>query len=287
MVDNVPLDNNPGLDNIGRGVDWGNGIADINPFDIEDYTVLKGGAASALYGERGANGVILITTKRGKKQQGLGVTYNYTIKMSDPYRYREVQNKYGHGGPVSLTEPVFPVDEDGTLLYPGIYGNDQLVLDQDGTTSTTSQEFGYYGSAVSWGPEMKGQLIKWWDGEMRNYAPQPDNLSMPFRQGITQTHNVSVQGGNDKGTIRLSMTNQDHTPIIDNSNYNRTTINFGTNIKISEKLKADATLTYVKFKRKNSPMIGEDGNSFSKGFLYSWPRSYQGIDPDVDRKSVV
>jgi iron complex outermembrane receptor protein len=281
VVDNVPLDNNPGLDNIGRGVDWGNGIADINPFDIEDYTVLKGGAASALYGERGANGVILITTKRGKKQQGLGVTYNYTIKMSDPYRYREVQNKYGHGGPISLTEPDFPVDEDGTLLYPGIYGNDNLIIDQNGSTSTTSQEFGYYGSAVSWGPEMKGQLIRWWDGEMRNYSSQPNNLEMPFKQGITQTHNVSVQGGNDKGTIRLSMTNQDHTPIIDNSNYNRTTINFGTNIKISEKLKADATLTYVKYKRKNSPMIGEDGNSFSKGFLYSWPRSYQGIDRET------
>jgi iron complex outermembrane receptor protein len=281
VVDNVPMENVSGLDNIGRGVDWGNGIADINPYDIEDYTVLKGGAASALYGERGANGVILITTKRGKKQSGLGVTYNYSMKMSNPYRYREVQNKYGHGGPVSLTEPAFPVDEEGTLLYPGIYGNDQIILDQNGTTSTTAQQFGYYGSAVSWGPEMNGQLIKWWDGEMRNYSPQPDNLKAPFKDGITQTHNVSVQGGNDKGTLRLSFTNQDHSPIINNSNYNRTTINFGTNIKISEKLKADATLTYVKYKRKNSPMIGEDGNSFSKGFLYSWPRSYQGIDMET------
>jgi len=77
VVDNVPLDNVSGLTNVGRGVDWGNGISDLNAFDIEDYTVLKGGAASALYGERGANGVILITTKRGKKQSGIGVTYNY------------------------------------------------------------------------------------------------------------------------------------------------------------------------------------------------------------------
>ncbi|MDY0026127.1 MAG: SusC/RagA family TonB-linked outer membrane protein [Lentimicrobium sp.] len=278
VVDNVPMENISGLDNIGRGVDWGNGIADLNPFDIEDYTVLKGGAASALYGERGANGVILITTKRGKKQAGLGVTYNYNIKLSHPYRYREVQNKYGHGGPVSLSKPTFPIDEDGTLLYPGIYGNDQLILDAQGNTSTTAQQFGYYGSAVSWGPQMNGERIKWWDGEMRDYSPQPDNLKIPFKDGITQTHNVSVQGGNDKGTIRLSLTNQDHTPIINNSNYNRTTVNFGTNIKISEKLKADAAITYVKYKRLNSPMIGEDGNSFSKGLLYSWPRSYQGID---------
>ncbi|NTW26646.1 MAG: TonB-dependent receptor, partial [Lentimicrobium sp.] len=204
--------------------------------------------------------------------------YNYSLKVANPYRYRDVQNKYGHGGPITFSEPGFPVDEDGTLLYPGIYGNDQLILNQEGATSTTSQEFGYYGSAVSWGPEMQGQLVKWWDGEMRNYSPQPDNLEMAFRNGITQNHNVSVQGGTDKGTLRLSFTRQDHTPVIDNSNYNRTTINFGTNIKVSEKLKADAALTYVKYNRLNSPMLGEDGNSFSKGFLYSWPRSYQGID---------
>jgi len=95
---------------------------------------------------------------------------------------------------------------------------------------------------------------------MRNYSPQPDNLQMAFSNGITQNHNVSVQGGTDKGTLRLSFTRQDHTPIIDNSNYNRTTINFGTNIKVSDKLKADAALTYVKYNRLNSPMLGEDGN---------------------------
>ncbi len=278
VVDNVPLDNVSGLNDVGRGVDWGNGISDLNAFDIQDYTVLKGGAASALYGERGANGVILITTKRGKKQNGIGVTYNFNYKLTHPYRYREVQNKYGHGGPITFSEPGFPLSADGTLLYPGIYGTDKLILNQDGEVSSTSDEFGYYGSAVSWGPEMKGQNVKWWDGEIRNYSPQPDNLKMAFRDGNTQTHNVSVQGGTDKGTLRLSFTRQDHTPIIDNSNYNRTTVNFGTNIKISDKLKADAALTYVKFNRQNSPMIGEDGNSFSKGYLYSWPRSYQGID---------
>jgi TonB-linked SusC/RagA family outer membrane protein len=280
VVDNVPLDNVSGLNDVGRGVDWGNGISDLNAFDIEDYTVLKGGAASALYGERGANGVILITTKRGKKQTGIGVTYNYNYKLTHPYRYREVQNKYGAGGPITLSEPGFPVDADGTLLYPGIYGNDKLIINQAGETRTTAEEFGYYGTAVSWGPEMNGQTIRWWDGEMRDYSPQPDNLKMAFQDGNTQTHNVSVQGGTDKGTLRLSFTRQDHTPTIGNSNYNRTTINFGTNIKISDKLKADASLTYVKYKRLNSPVIGEDGNSFSKGLLYSWPRSYKGIDKE-------
>jgi len=80
VVDNVPMENTPGQEDVGRGVDWGNPISDINPLDIETYTVLKGGASSALYGSRGANGVILITTKRGKKQEGLGVTFSYSYK---------------------------------------------------------------------------------------------------------------------------------------------------------------------------------------------------------------
>ena len=277
VVDNVPMDNAPGLTNIGRGTDWGNGLADINPQDIETYNILKGGAASALYGSRGANGVILITTKRGKKNQGLGVTYNFTHKIIQPYRYREVQNTYGAGGPISLSGPSFPMDGD-TLLYPGIYGNNSLVINEEGETSSTAAEFGYYGSAVSWGPKMEGQMVRWWDGEMRAYSPQPDNYKDVYQNGSTQTHNISASGGNEFGTIRVSLTRQDHKAIVENSDFDRTTINLGATMNISKKVKADISMSYIKFNRLNSPMIGEEANSFSKGYLYSWPRSYQGID---------
>jgi iron complex outermembrane receptor protein len=277
VVDNIPLENQPGLTDIGRGVDWGNAISDINPNDIEDFQILKGGPASAHYGSKGANGVILITTKRGKKQKGIGVNYSFRYKISQPFRYREVQNKYGHGGPISLTPASFPMSGD-TLLYPGIYGNDNLILDQEGNTSTTSEQFGYYGSAVSWGPEMEGQMVKWWDGEMRSYSPQPDNYKDLFSNGVTQTHHLSASGGNEKGSLRLSITREDNTPIIENSNYDRTNISFGSSIHLSNKITADVAMTYVKFNRLNSPLLGEDENSFSKGFLYSYPRSYQGID---------
>ncbi len=279
VVDNVPMENTPGLDNIGRGTDWGNSIGDINPLDIEDYTVLKGGAASALYGSRGANGVILITTKRGKKKPGIGVTYNLSHKVIQPYRYREVQNKYGHGGPIAFTPPSFPMDGD-TMLYPGINGTDNLILNQEGETSSSSAEFGYYGSAVSWGPEMKGQMVRWWDGEMRPYSPQPDNYKSAFHNGYTQTHNISAAGGSDFGSIRVSITRQDHEAIIDNSNYDRTTINLGANLKVSDKVRADLSFSYINYNRLNSPILGEEGNSFSKGYLYSWGRSYKGIDKE-------
>ena len=279
VVDNVPLQNTAGLTNIGRGVDWGNGISDINPQDIETFNILKGGAASALYGARGANGVILITTKRGKKQPGIGVTYNYSFKTIRPYRYREMQNKYGAGGPISFTPPSFPMQDD-TLLYPGVYGTDNLILNQEGEISDTQTEFGYYGSSVSWGPEMKGQMVKWWDGEMRSYSPQPDNYKSVFQNGFTQTHNIAASGGGEKGSVRVSITRQDHKAIIENSDFDRTTINLGARMVISKKVSADISMSYVKFNRLNSPLIGEHGNSFSKGFLYSWPRSYKLLDKE-------
>lgn len=278
VVDNVPMENTPGLTDIGRGEDWGNPMADINPHDIEDYTILKGGAASALYGSRGANGVILITTKRGSKKKGLGVSYDFSYKITQPYRFRQMQDVYGAGGPISFTPPTFPMSGD-TLLYPGIYGTDQLIINQEGDVSSTSAEFGYYGSAVSWGPKMEGQTVKWWDGEMRSYSPQPDNYKSAFQNGHTQTHHIAVSGGGEKGNIRVSITRQDQEPVVDNSNYDRTTINLGADMRISDKVRVDLTMSYINFNRLNSPMLGDEWDrSFNKGYLYSWPRSYQGID---------
>ncbi|MEZ5082082.1 MAG: SusC/RagA family TonB-linked outer membrane protein [Bacteroidales bacterium] len=283
VVDGVPMDNIPGMTDIGRGVDWGSAINNINAFDIEDYTIIKGGPASAPYGSRGANGVIEIRTKRGMKQNGIGVQYNFSYKITQPYRYREVQNIYGHGGPVSLTPVVFPTAEEGdTILYTDVYqyGTENLVLNQEGETSTSAEQFGYYGSAVSWGPKMEGQMIKWWDGEMRPWSPQPDNYKIPYSNGYTMTNNIAAMGGGEKGTFRVSITRLDHTSIIENSNYDQTTVNFGSSVNISKRVKADVAMTYINYNRLNSPIVGEDQNSFNKGFLYEWDRSYKGVDKE-------
>ncbi|MEL6844888.1 MAG: carboxypeptidase-like regulatory domain-containing protein, partial [Bacteroidota bacterium] len=89
VVDGVPLENNPGLEDIGRGVDWGSAINNLNPDDIESINILKGPTAAALYGARGANGVVLITTKRGQIQDGIGIQYAYSFKLIQPFRYRD------------------------------------------------------------------------------------------------------------------------------------------------------------------------------------------------------
>ena len=278
VVDGVPLENEPGMTNIGRGVDWGSAINNINSNDIEDINILKGPTASALYGSRGANGVVLITTKRGQKRQGIGIDYNVTHKIIQPYYYREVQDIYGAGGPLNLLEPELPTNADGEYIYPrethttnGPYGK------------ATTELFGFYSTGVSWGPRMEGQQVRWWDGETRSFDPQPDNLKLFFSEGHTTTHNISFSGGGEMGTMRVSLTRTDHEAIVPNSNYDQTTVNLGSRLDISPKVHADISLSYINYNRLNSPTLGDNNeSSFGKGILYSWPRSYKGLEKEIN-----
>lgn len=278
VVDGVPLENAPGLENIGRGVDWGSAINNINPDDIQEINILKGPTAAALYGARGANGVVLITTKRGQQQAGIGIQYSLNYKFIQPYRYRDVQNVYGAGGPIGLTPPEFQTNAAGELMYP------QSVHATDGPFGkSTTELFGFYSTGASWGPEMQGQMLRWWDGELRPFTPQPDNLKQYFSNGYTATHNVSFSGGSEMGSIRVSLTGSDHEAVIPNSNFQQYTANIGANLNISSKVKADISLSYINFNRLNSPTLGDDNNkSFGKGILYSWPRSYKGLEEELN-----
>jgi iron complex outermembrane receptor protein len=278
IVDGVPIENPPGLTQIGRGTDWGSAINNINADDIEDVSILKGPTASAKYGMRGANGVILITTKKGKKGNGLGVEYIFTHKIIQPYRFRKVQNKYGAGGPISLLDPTFQTNADGEFIYP------KDVHSNNGPFGRpTTEQFGFYSTGVSWGPQMQGQQVRWWDGELRTYDPQPDNLGLFFNNGTTSTHNVNMSNGGAWGTMRASFTYQGHNAVVPNSNFDQYTVNFGSRLNISDKLSTEITLSYINFNRKNSPSLGDDNNSsFGKGILYSWPRSYKGLEKDLN-----
>ncbi len=278
IVDGVPLENEPGMTNIGRGVDWGSSINNINPADMESINILKGPTAAALYGSRGANGVVLITTKRGTRRKGIGIQYSIQHKIIQPYRYRDVQNAYGVGAPSTFLEPEFLVNEEGIPKHPTNFYPDDGPLGEP-----TFSSFGFYGTGVSWGPKMDGQMIEWWDGEMRPYDPQPDNLKQFFDNGNTTTHNLSFSGGGEMGTLRVSLTRSDHTAVIPNSESNQTTVNIGSALNISQQVKADLSINYINFHRLNSPTLGDDHlNSFSKGMIYSFPRSYKGLEKDFN-----
>ena len=280
VVDGVPMTNEGGLTEWSGGRDWGTALNNINQEDIESLDILKGPTAAALYGSRGGNGVVLITTKKGSKQRGLGISYSAGFKITTPYLYRKVQNKYGGCGPITFHTPTLtPIegmyDDNGNQVYefPYVYN-----VDNGPAGEPTNTTFGYYGGAQSWGPEMNGESVLWWDGQIRQYSPQPDNLKMLFKNGHTMNHNIAFQNAGDFGSVRVSFTDSRTNAIIDNCNLRQTTVSVGSLINVSEKIKVDVAFNYLNYHRLNSPEIGESNSNFNKGLLYSWPRSWHGFE---------
>ena len=284
IVDGMPMANDisGSAADVTSPQDWGNAINLINPADIDDVSVLKGPAAAALYGGRGANGVILITTKKGSKHtQGLGIEYSYGYKSVQPFRYLKEQNEYGTGGMVSLNAPQFQKDGSGNPMLTD--GWTQSFVDQ--TTGTgpygvdTWNQVSWPGNGVSWGHKMDGTLIKWWDGSTRAYVPQPNNLKLLYQNGSQTTHNVAVSGGNEWGTIRVSYTRLDNAAILPNSGFNQNTFNLGGDIKVSNRLSFKINASYFDRDYHNAPMLGNsDTGSWQKRLLYNVGRDYSGDD---------
>ena len=280
IVDGVPLENENGFGSsnkskdVSSGKDWGSAINNINPNDIASVDILKGANAAALYGARGKNGVILISLKKGEARDGFGIDYTLSHRVIQPYRFRNIQNKYGAGGPFSDTEPVFEKDINGAPIYPT-----QLYGDNGPGGVPTTQSFGFYAGSQSWGPEMDGTIIKWWDGELRPFSPQPDNIKLFYNNGYTTNHNLAFSGGSDNGTLRVSFSRADHKAIVPNSNYQQNVVNIGGVLKVSSKLKTDISINYIDYQRLNSPGLANDANNnFESGAVYSFPRSYKGLN---------
>lgn len=296
VIDGMPLDNNQvnskdnDINSTTTYKDWGTILNFLNPEDIEDVNVLKGPTAAALYGARGGNGVILITTKKGKMKDGLGIDYSFNFRSNDPYRYQDMQNTYGYGGAIGLYSAVktLPKGTDGVERYPaeapwtgsGLNGADEKYLSQGPIPGGLNSwgAFSWYGTGASWGAKMEGQMIRWWDGTMRAYSPQPDNLSSYYRTGNTRSHNVSISGANDLGSLRVSYSRQDNKAIVNNSDFSNNTLNFGGNIKISKKFNAEVTGSYINYNRLNSPTIGNADDSWGKFSTYGMSRDYQNIE---------
>lgn len=270
--------------------DWGSYLNFINSADVEDVNVLKGPSAAALYGAKGANGVILITTKKGVKKPGLGIDYNFSTRFTDVYRYQDFQNEYGYGGAIGLwsANKTFPTNAAGEKVYPGqdpwqgiTAYTDQKYFSQGAVPGGLNSWnlFSWYGTGASWGPKLDGTEITWWDGVKRKWEANPDNIKSFFRQGNTTSHNVSFSGGGEFGSVRVSISNNKNKAVIPNSNFEQNTVNLGSNIKISKKVTAEATASYTNFNRLNTPNIGDD-NSWTKFLIYGMSRDYKNLEPD-------
>lgn len=242
-------------------VDFGSSLGDINPEDIESVTVLKGPGASALYGARGANGAIVITTKSGTAKKGLGVTYNFNLAFDQVNRWMDYQNEYGQG----------TSGQDGWYSY-------NASVDGPSTRSTSS----------AWGPRFAGQMYYQYDpvtrtkSEVRTpWVAYEDNRKDFFETGKTMINSVTVDGGNKETKIRLSLTNLTNTWIIPNTGYNRNSVALSLTHKLSDKLQIAAKVNYTNKYTDNLPSTGYNNQSimyFIRGmvpnFNLDWVKDY-------------
>ncbi|MGC3946140.1 MAG: SusC/RagA family TonB-linked outer membrane protein [Chryseolinea sp.] len=255
VINGMPMDNSvPGgaTESTGNGnnVDRGDGIGGINPDDIESISVLKGGPAAALYGARASNGVILITTKKGRAQKGIGVEINSNFTAEDIAVIPEWQYEYGQG--VDGVKP---------------------------TTQTQAKSSG----RLSYGAKMDGEPYVQFDGQSRPYSPQKDNLKNFYRTGTNFTNSIAFTGGNENVNFRFGLNDTHSNSIVPNSSFDRKIANLNLNARLGKRLSFETVVQYNLEEGTNRPKVGyADMNPHWATYLVANTVDIRSLSPGYD-----
>lgn len=253
VMNGVPIDNTQrGSAGEWGGADNGDGISNLNPDDIESMSVLKGASASALYGARAANGVILITTKSGKKGK-MSIDYNLNAVAEQAMNNTNYQYVYGQG------------------------------MNGKRPTNVTSA---LNSGMLSWGEKLDGAQTIQFDGKSYAYSAAKDNIANFYRKGTSVTNSISISNATDVSSFRLSLANLANNSILRNSGLDRKTVNFTGSQKFGEKLKVDLMFNYVDELNSNKPQLS-DGPMNANNINYLATNVEQSIlNPGYDVNSV-
>ncbi len=236
VVDGIPMDNtNFGQSGVWGGADQGDGVNSISPDDIQSTTVLKGASAAALYGSRAANGVILITTKKGTSRKALGIEFNSNFVFEKVNNLTDFQHSNGNGGLVGST-----------------------LQNQVATKPTTLDEhWGNWWGLNGWGPKFDGSTAMQFDGVTRPYAYAGDNWNRYLETGTSFTNSLALTGGSDKQNFRFSVSDLKSKGIVPNSGFDRFNVSLATNSKFGEKLTLTSKIMYSNEEAKNRPRTSD------------------------------
>lgn len=268
VVDGVPIEggdnNSTETQRGGGGYDYGNLIQDINPDDVENISVLKGASATALYGSRASNGVIMITTKRAKKAAGLGVEFSSSVGFETVTKLPKLQSQYG-GGYGYAGDYAYGTDGDdmGTAT---INGKEYLIPD--------------YGMDESWGPKLDGrQVLSWYDfltwknnGSVGDpttsaWSPASSDYRDFFKTGVSYTNNIAVSQSYDNSSFRISYTNTSLTGYLPNSSQYKNALNVTGNIMSPDKkLNVFTSVNYFNNRTKGRQDTGYGDNNIMVKF---------------------
>ena len=251
VVDGITINNNNlGAAGMWGGTDFGDGISSINPDDVASVTVLKGGAAAALYGSRASNGVIIITTKNGLGSEGLGIEINSTTQF----------------------------DMLNTSLWDTqtTYGAGSLGSAPSNSTSAMDNMWS------AWGAKMSGQLVPQFDGVSRPYV-YSDNKDKFYRTGTTYSNTISFSTANENGNTRFSLTNLDNDDISPNSSLDRNQIGVNTSQKLGDNLRVDANMKYILEDQSGNPRLSDGPgnanwiiNNYAPSMNVDWAKGPNG-----------
>ena len=243
VIDGIPVGNQTFTQK--NGVDFGNILSQLNPEDIENITILKGGSAGALYGSDGGNGVVMITTKSGKGgKKGIGVSFSSSATMDTPYQFIEEQQMFGQG------ERAFEWQYDNT---------------------------------DTWGPTLDGSYSgdfwntktqKWDNGPMT--SSHENRMKAYLQTGSTVTTNVNINGNYDKGSFRLSLSNMGNTGVMPNTKTNQKSVTINSEYKLTDKIKISANASYVRTYSPNKANV-TGSNSILNNLLFNFPTNLQPL----------
>ncbi|MDR2293545.1 MAG: SusC/RagA family TonB-linked outer membrane protein [Prevotellaceae bacterium] len=245
VIDGIPMDNTQlGSANNWGGYDFGDGLSSLNSEDIESVSILKGASASALYGSRASNGVILITTKSAKKGDGLGVEVSLNVNaVTLNTKLDDYQRVYGQGR------------------------NGQLILDvADARGSTQS----------AWGAKLDPNLsIPVYNGKIKPYSNVNNNIFSFFRTGLTTTNSIALSKNSDDIDFRFSVSDMRNTDIVPKSDMSRTSFMFKGGARLGTKMRIEARANYTYEKVNNRPALSDSPNNIGNAII--------GIAPNFDQ----
>jgi TonB-linked SusC/RagA family outer membrane protein len=227
--------------------------ADINTDDIDDLSVLKGSAATALYGPIGKNGVVVITSKKGKNGK-TSVVLDQSVQVSNVYILPDYQNEYGGGYSQTFSQ-------------------------------LNGQNIPNYAADESWGPKLDGRLVRHWDswipgssefGELRPWSANPDNVKNFFDTGITNNTSLSFSKGGEGYSVKANLRNVDIEGVMPNSSRKQQQIGVSASFDINDKLEVYSNVNYQFRTTVNDPLGGYGG--VASNFNQWWQRQ-----TDIDR----
>lgn len=262
VIDGVPITNESfgSFGNDYQDVDFGNGAGFLNPNDMESVTILKGANAAALYGVRGSNGVISITSKTGKNTRGIGVSFNSNFIVEEPLRLPTLQNRYGQG----LEGQFDFVDGNGSGLNDGVeesWGPDFPAIKRHQFDSPTANgrrggDVGNLITAIE-PVDLEAQLEARGAIDSTDWTAYPRNAGKFYETGVTQSYQFAVAGSNERGDFRLAYNHANQRGVVPNTSLSRNGFSLSGGYELTHRLKARATFNYLRSNSANRPSLNE------------------------------